>query len=80
MVSILNTRNMFFIGLFAMALGLWFLAPFSWLKAKIDGNVQRKEAEWKREDKKTRNISAIKNVEEVLLKEIVNKSKSRKGC
>ena len=46
------TRNMFFIGLFAMALGLWFLAPFSWLKAKIDEDVERKEAEWKREDKK----------------------------
>ena len=41
-----------FLGLFAMALGLWFLAPFSWLKAKIDEDVERKEAEWKREDKK----------------------------
>ena len=47
------TRNMFFIkfffGLFAMAFCLWY-----WLKDKIDGNVKRKEAEWKRQEKKAR--------------------------
>ena len=42
-----------FWGLLAMALGLWFLAfLFSWLKAKIDVNVERYEAKWKRQEKK----------------------------
>ena len=49
-----------------MAFCLWYLAPFSWLKAKIDGNVERKEAEWKRQEKKAkrnqrRKINAMKN-------------------
>ena len=41
-------------GLFAMAFCVWYLAPFSWLKAKINENMQRKEAYWKRQEKKKR--------------------------
>ena len=55
----------------------WFLAPWFWLLAMIDGNRQRKEAHWKREEKKERKQNKM---EISLMGCYAKKSRSRKGC